>query len=48
MVRGLRFGLDRFGASAPAEDLYRKFGLAADAIAPQIMHELNQTPNRSG
>ncbi|SMF60773.1 transketolase [Allosphingosinicella indica] len=36
MVKGLRFGLDRFGASAPAEDLFKHFGLTADAIAPQI------------
>ena len=37
MTLGLRFGLDRFGASAPAADLYRHFGLTADAIAPQIV-----------
>ena len=33
---GLRFGIDRFGASAPAERLYEYFGLTADAIAPRI------------
>ncbi|MFL6845869.1 MAG: transketolase [Allosphingosinicella sp.] len=33
---GLRFGLDRFGASAPAEDLFRRFGFTAEAIAPLI------------
>ncbi|WP_370034056.1 transketolase [Qipengyuania mesophila] len=38
---GLTIGIDRFGASAPAEDLYRKFGLTADAIVPQIMNKLN-------
>ncbi|MFM6852930.1 MAG: transketolase-like TK C-terminal-containing protein, partial [Sphingopyxis sp.] len=37
---GLRFGIDEFGASAPAEDLYRHFGLTADAIAPHIISEL--------
>lgn len=37
MVRGLRFGLDRFGASAPADQLYRKFGLTADQIAPKVL-----------
>lgn len=41
MTNGLRFGLDRFGASAPAEDLYRHFGLTADAIVPQIISKLN-------
>ena len=30
--RGLSIGLDRFGASAPAEDLFRRFGFTADAI----------------
>ena len=33
---GLRFGIDRFGASAPIEALYDYFGLTADKIAPQI------------
>jgi len=36
MTNGLRIGLDRFGASAPAEDLYAKFGITAEAIVPQI------------
>jgi transketolase len=39
-LHGLRFGLDRFGASGPAEDLYAKFGLTADAITPQIVKQL--------
>ena len=26
-------GLDRFGASAPAKDLFKKFGLVPDAVA---------------
>ena len=38
---GLRFGLDRFGASAPAADLFRHFGLTVEAIAPQILAALN-------
>ncbi|URW76551.1 transketolase [Sphingomonas donggukensis] len=42
MVQGLRFGLDRFGASAPAEDLYEHFGLTADAIAPQVIAKLKE------
>ncbi len=37
MVRGLRFGVDSFGASAPIDDLYRHFGLTAEAIAPQVI-----------
>ncbi len=41
MTNGLRFGIDRFGASAPAERLYEKFGLTADAIVPQILSKLN-------
>ena len=38
---GLNIGLDRFGASAPAGDLFAKFGFTADAIVPQIMNKLN-------
>ncbi|MET0365095.1 MAG: transketolase C-terminal domain-containing protein, partial [Sphingobium sp.] len=33
---GLRFDIDSFGASAPAEVLYDHFGLTAAKIAPQI------------
>jgi transketolase len=40
MTNGLRIGLDRFGASAPAEDLFEKFGITADAIVPQIKAKL--------
>lgn len=39
---GLRFGIDSFGASAPIEDLFKHFGLTADAIAPQILTRLGQ------
>lgn len=35
---GLKIGLDRFGASAPAEVLYEKFGFTAEAIVPQIVN----------
>ena len=38
---GLRFGIDRFGASAPIEALYDYFGLTAEKIAPQIMARLS-------
>ncbi|MEJ7925185.1 transketolase [Sphingobium sp. AN641] len=40
-IAGLRFGIDGFGASAPAEDLYDHFGLTAAKIAPQIVAALN-------
>jgi transketolase len=33
---GITIGIDSFGASAPASDLFRHFGLTADAIVPQI------------
>ena len=41
-LNGLRFGIDRFGASAPAPVLYRHFGLTADQIAPKIASALAQ------
>jgi transketolase len=41
-LHGLRFGIDRFGASGPAEDLYKKFGLTSEAITPQIIAKLDQ------
>ena len=37
---GLRFGIDTFGASAPAPALYDYFGLTAEKIAPQILAAL--------
>jgi transketolase len=39
-LHGLRFGIDRFGASAPAEKLYEYFGLTPDAITPKILEKL--------
>ncbi|MXP46789.1 transketolase [Altererythrobacter luteolus] len=38
---GINIGIDRFGASAPASDLFEKFGFTADAIVPQITNKLN-------
>jgi transketolase len=38
---GLKIGLDRFGASAPADDLYKHFGFTAEAIVPRIVAALN-------
>ena len=37
---GLAIGIDRFGASAPADQLYEYFGLTADTIVPQIKARL--------
>jgi transketolase len=39
--RGLAIGLDRFGASAPAEDLFKRFGFTSEAIVPRIFAALN-------
>jgi len=38
---GLTIGLDCFGASAPAGDLFAHFGFTADKIVPQILKKLN-------
>ena len=38
---GLNIGIDRFGASAPAGDLFAYFELTADAIVPKIQNKLN-------
>ena len=38
---GLRVGIDRFGASAPAEDLFKRFGFTAEAIVPRIKAALD-------
>jgi len=37
---GLAVGLDRFGASAPGDDVFRRFGFTAEAIVPQILARL--------
>ncbi|MFU7528982.1 transketolase [Qipengyuania sp. ASV99] len=37
---GLNIGIDTFGASAPASDLFAHFGLTADAIVPKIHDKL--------
>ncbi|NOU02797.1 MAG: transketolase [Novosphingobium sp.] len=37
---GLTIGIDSFGASAPADQLYDYFGLTADKIVPQIKARL--------
>ena len=38
---GLNIGLDRFGASGPAEVLFEKFGFTVEAIVPQITAKLS-------
>ncbi len=38
---GLQIGIDRFGASAPAKDLFARFGFTADAIVPKIMDKIS-------
>ncbi len=38
---GINIGLNRFGASAPAEELFAKFGFTADAIVPKILNKIN-------
>ena len=37
---GIQIGIDTFGASAPADELFKHFGFTADAIVPQIKSKL--------
>jgi transketolase len=37
---GITIGIDTFGASAPAEDLFHHFGFSVDAIVPKIKAKL--------
>ena len=39
---GVRFGIDGFGASAPASDLYDHFGLTVAKIAPVVLDALKR------
>jgi len=39
---GLNIGLDRFGASAPGDDVFRRFGFTVEAILPKILERLEQ------
>jgi len=41
-LHGLRIGIDRFGGSAPAKDLYEHFGLTPDAITAKILEKLGK------
>ncbi len=45
-LHGLRFGLDGFGASAPAPDLYAHFGLTAQAITDKVLADLSKKDMR--
>jgi len=38
---GLNIGIDSFGGSAPASDLFSHFGFNAEAIVPQIKKKLD-------
>jgi len=40
-ANGLNIGIDTFGGSAPAKDLFPHFGFSAEAIVPQIQNKLN-------
>ena len=39
---GIAIGIDRFGASAPSEDLFNKFGITADNIVSQVNKKLTE------
>ena len=39
-LHGLRIGIDRFGASAPAPDLYEHFGLTAPKITSRVLDHM--------
>ena len=41
-LHGLRIGIDRFGASAPAEDLYEYFGITPEKITERVTALLGQ------
>src|SRR5205823_215145 len=41
-IHGLRFGIDRFGVSAPAKDAYDYFGLTPDRVAARINDFIKQ------
>jgi transketolase len=40
-LHGLRIGIDRFGASAPAADLYDHFGITAPKITERVLAHIN-------
>jgi transketolase len=40
---GIFIGMRGFGASAPYEDLYRHFGITADAVVEEVTARLTQS-----
>lgn len=38
---GINIGIDCFGASAPASDLFAHFGFSVEAVLPKILNKLN-------
>ncbi|AZI37409.1 transketolase TktA [Caenibius tardaugens NBRC 16725] len=40
-LKGINIGIDRFGASAPAEELFARFGFSVDAIVPKILEKID-------
>ena len=40
-AHGLNIGIDSFGGSAPAKDLFAHFGFTTDASVSQITNKLN-------
>jgi transketolase len=40
--RGLVYGIDRFGASAPTADLAEKFGFTPDKLAARILEHIRK------
>ena len=45
-LTGARVGMESFGASAPAEEVYRNFGITADAVAQAAREQIQHS--RSG
>ena len=41
-MRGLKIGLDRFGASAPAGDLEKAFGFTKEAVLEKVKHHFEK------
>jgi transketolase len=43
---GIFVGMDSFGASAPYEDLYKHFGITAEAVVAAVTQGLGEAPAR--
>ena len=44
---GIFVGMTGFGASGPYEDLYRHFGITAEAVVEQVTNRLGQAPGNA-